>query len=119
MKQAEAHTEEKAARKNSHRSKALLYRRIGAGILVALAIALCVYIYTIGLSPAALMLGAGAVLLLLEALLLWVDLPVSRALQGVLGVLCIALLAFGFLDYNYVWMDAASCPNTPWWPACR
>ena len=111
MKQAETYSEEKAARKNSHRSKTLLYRRIGAGILVALAIGVCIYIYTIGLNPGALMLGAAAVLLLLEALLLWVDLPVSRALQGVLGVLCIALLAFGFLDYNYVWVNGRFVPK--------
>ena len=68
MKQAETYSEEKAARKNSHRSKTLLYRRIGAGILVALAIGVCIYIYTIGLNPGALMLGAAAVLLLMLAL---------------------------------------------------
>ena len=106
MNQAEAHSEDRTARKDSHRRKALLGRRICAGLLVALAVALCVYIYkVVGMNGAALMLGSAAVLLLVEALLLWVDLPVSKALIGVLGLLCIALTAYGFIDYNYVWQD--------------
>jgi len=111
MKQAEAHSEDRTARKKTRKQKRLIYRRVGAGVLAAMAVALIVYIGFIGLNTASLMWGAAAVLLLLEALLLWVDLPVSKALQGVLGVLCIALLAFGFLDYNYVRVDGRFVPK--------
>ena len=111
MKQAEAQMEGKTARKNNRKRKSLLYRRIGAGFLVAMAVALFVYISTIGLNTASLMWGVAAVLLLLEALLLWVDLPVSKVLQGFLGVVCIGLLAFGFLEYNYVLVDGRFVPK--------
>ena len=111
MKQAEAQFEGKTARKNNRKRKSLIYRRIGAGLLVAMAVALFIYIYTIGLNTASLMWGVAAMLLLLEALLLWVDLPVSKVLQGILGVLCIGLLAFGFLDYNYVRVDGRFVPK--------
>lgn len=111
MKQAEGHTEEKTAKKKERKRKTLLYRRIGAGVLVAMAVALCIYISTIGLNTATLMWGSAAALLVVEALMLWVDLPVSKALQGVLGVLCIGLLAFGFLDYNYVRVDGKFVPK--------
>ena len=111
MKQAEGHSEGKAAKKNNRRRTTLIYRRIGAGLLVAMAVALCIYISTIGLNTATLMWGSAAALLFVEALLLWVDLPVSKLLQGVLGVLCIGLLAFGFLDYNYVRVDGKFVPK--------
>ena len=111
MKQAEGHSEGKAAKKNNRRRMTLIYRRIGAGLLVAMAVALCIYISTIGLKTATLMWGSAAALLFVEALLLWVDLPVSKLLQGVLGVLCIGLLAFGFLDYNYVRVDGKFVPK--------
>lgn len=111
MKQAEGRSEGKAAKRDNRRRMTLLYRRIGAGLLVAMAAALCVYISTIGLNTATLMWGSAAALLVVEALLLWVDLPVSKLLQGALGVLCIGLLAFGFLDYNYVRVDGKFVPK--------
>lgn len=111
MRQAESHSEAKTAKKKERKRKTLLYRRIGAGVLVAMAVALCIYISTIGLNTATLMWGSAAALLVVEALMLWVDLPVSKALQGVLGVLCIGLLAFGFLDYNYVRVDGRFVPK--------
>ena len=39
MKQAEAQFEGKTARKNNRKRKSLIYRRIGAGLLVAMAVA--------------------------------------------------------------------------------
>ena len=111
MKQAEEHTGAKRARNSERKRRVLLYRRIGAFLLAALAVALGVYIYGLGLSPATLMWGVACALLLLEALMLAVDLPVSRALQGVLGVACIALLAGGFLSHNYVRVDGQFVPR--------
>ena len=105
MRQAEEQTGAKRAGKSDRRRRVLLYRRIGAFVLVVMAVALAVYVYPIGLSPATLMWGAACVLLILEALMLCVDLPVSRALEGALGVACIALIAFGFLNHNYVRVD--------------
>ena len=111
MKQAEAHSEDRTARRDDSRRRALLYRRIGAVVLVLMAMALFIYIFTLKLNSAVLMWGSAGVLLLIEALLLWVDLPVSRALQGFLGVLCICLLAYGFLDYNYELVDGRFVPK--------
>ena len=111
MKQAEAHTEDRTARRDDSRRRALLYRRIGAVVLVLMAVALFIYIFTLKLNSAVLMWGSAGVLLLIEALLLWVDLPVSKALQGFLGVLCICLLAYGFLDYNYELVDGRFVPK--------
>ena len=65
----------------------LLLRRVIAGILVACA------------------------LLLVEALLLAVNLKVSRVLMGVLGFACIALLATGFLTEYYVRVDGRFVPK--------
>ncbi len=89
-------------RADDGKKKLLLYRRIGAGVLVALAIALGVFLHTIDLSVGKLMWGVALALMLIEALLLAVNLKVSRALQAVLGVLCIALLCMGFLKQYYV-----------------
>ncbi|MBQ6325857.1 MAG: leucine-rich repeat protein [Clostridia bacterium] len=111
MKQAEAHIEDRTARRDDSRRRALLYRRIGAVVLVLMAVALFVYIFTLKLNSAVLMWGSAGVLLVIEALLLWVDLPVSKALQGFLGVLCICLLAYGFLDYNYELVDGRFVPK--------
>ena len=111
MKQAQGHAEDRHAGKKSRRRRTLLYRRIGAGFLAALAAALCVYIYMVGLSGAALMWGSAAVLLLIEALMLWVDLPVSRVLQGFLGVLCLLLLATGYLTHYYVRVNGRLVPK--------
>ncbi len=111
MRQAEAHTEDRTARRDDSRRRALLYRRIGAVVLVLMAVALFVYIFTLKLNSAVLMWGSAGVLLVIEALLLWVDLPVSKALQGFLGVLCICLLAYGFLDYNYELVDGRFVPK--------
>lgn len=85
--------------------RALLIRRIGAGLLVAMAVALFLFIRDIDLSVAKLMAGVAGALLLIEALLLAVDLRVSRTLQAVLGVLCIALLAGGYIKHYYVPVD--------------
>lgn len=111
MRQDQAHTEDMTARRDDSRRKALLYRRIGAVVLVLMAVALFVYIFTLKLNSAVLMWGSAGVLLLIEALLLWVDLPVSKALQGFLGVLCICLLAYGYLDYNYELVDGRFVPK--------
>ena len=89
----------------------LLYRRIGAGLLAAMAVALFIYLRGINLSVAKLMWGVAGALLLIEALTLCVDLRVSRALQAVLGVLCIALLAGGFINHNYVPVDGRLVPR--------
>lgn len=105
MRQSEEQTGARRAKKSGRKRRLLLYRRIGAGLLVALAVALGVYTFGLGLSPATLMWGSACALLLLEALMLAVDLPVSRFLQGLLGVICLALLAMGFLNYNYVRVD--------------
>ncbi len=111
MRQSEAQNGSKRAGKSQRKRRTLLYRRIGAGLLVAMAVALGVYIFSIPLCPASLMWGSACALLLVEALMLWVDLPVSRALEGVLGVLCIALLAMGFLNYNYASVDGKLVPK--------
>lgn len=111
MKHEEAQSGAKRIGRNQRRRRLLLYRRIGAGLLAALGVALAVYTLGIALCPAALMWGSASVLLLLEALMLWVDLPVSRLLQGVLGIACIALLALGFLNYNYASRDGKLVPK--------
>lgn len=85
--------------------RALLIKRIGAGLLVAMAVALFLFIRDIDLSVAKLMAGVAGALLLIEALLLAVDLRVSRTLQAVLGVLCIALLAGAYIRHYYVPVD--------------
>ena len=105
MRQSGEQTGAKRARKSERKRRILLYRRIGAVLLVAMAVALGVYTFSLGLSPATLMWGSACALLLLEALMLSVDLPVSRVLQGFLGVICLALLAMGFLNHNYVRVD--------------
>ena len=111
MKQEQTRNPARRARGRKERRRLLLYRRIGAGLLVALAIAVGVVALRFGVSAAGLMWGSACVLLLLEALLLAVDLPVSRALQGVLGVICLALLAAGFVNHNYVRVDGALVPK--------
>lgn len=83
----------------------LLLRRVIAGILAAGAAALWIFMKGIDLSVAKLMLGVACALLLVEALLLSVNLKVSRLLMGVIGVLCVALLAMGFLKQYYVRVD--------------
>ena len=95
MKHEEAQSGAKRVGRNQRRRRLLLYRRIGAGLLAALGVALAVYTLGIALCLAALMWGSASVLLLLEALMLWVDLPVSRLLQGVLGIACITNMATG------------------------
>ena len=89
-------------KKSKRIRRSLIYQRLGAGLLVAMTVALGVYIFSIGLTPATLMWGSACALMLLEALMLSVDLPVSRFLQGLLGLICLALLATGFLNHNYV-----------------
>lgn len=89
----------------------LLLRRVIAGLLVAAAVALAIFLRGVHLSVAKLMWGVACALLLIEALLLSVDLKVSRALQAVLGVLCVALLATGFLKHYYVRVDGRFVPK--------
>lgn len=93
------------------KSRALLFRRIGAGLLLAMAVALALFMRTINLSVGKLMWGAACGLLVIEALLLAVNLRVSRALQAILGVLCIALLCLGFLKQYYVRVDNRFVPK--------
>ena len=95
-------SQEQAKRERKSGSRALLFRRIGAGLLLAMAVALALFMQTINLSVGKLMWGAACGLLVIEALLLAVNLRVSRTLQAVLGVLCIALLCMGFLKQYYV-----------------
>ena len=84
------------------RKRGLLYRRIGAGLLLAMAVALGLFLHTLDLSAGKLMGCAACALLVVEALLLTVNLRVSRALQAVLGVACILLLGLGFIRQYYV-----------------
>ena len=93
------------------KKRLLLVKRIGAGLLVAMAVAMAIFLRGIDLSVAKLMWGVACGLLVIEALLLAVDLRVSRALQAILGVACIALLALGFLKQYYVRVDGAFVPK--------
>lgn len=83
----------------------LILRRVIAGLLVAGAVALVFYLRTINLGFPKLMMGVACALLVVEALLLSVNLRVSRLLQGALGLICIALLALGLLTQYYVNVD--------------
>lgn len=97
---------EKPSARQQRRKRAMLYRRIAAGVLAAAAVALGVLIFTtMKLSPAALMWGVACALLLAEALLLCVDLPASKLLQGVLIFACVGLLALGYIDNFYERVD--------------
>ena len=89
---------EHAARKK----RIMLFRRIGAVLLLALAVAVGVFLYPLPLSAGKLMGWAGCGLLVVEALLLAVNLRVSIGLQTVLGVLCILLLGLGYIKHFYV-----------------
>ncbi len=89
----------------------LLLRRVIAGILVACAVGLGIYLSTLRLSFGKLLMGVACALLLVEALLLAVNLKVSRVLMGVLGFACIALLATGFLTEYYVRVDGRFVPK--------
>lgn len=85
------------------RKRALLIRRIGAGLLVALALGLGGYmLYVLPLSAGKLLALAGCALMVVEALLLAVDLRVSKGLQAVMGVLCILLVGLGLITHFYV-----------------
>lgn len=83
----------------------LILRRVIAGLLVAGAVALAIYLRTIDLGFPKLMMGVACALLVVEALLLSVNLRVSRLLEGALGLACIALLATGLLTQYYVNVD--------------
>jgi len=112
MKQAIEHKDEERARGKDRRRRALFYSRIAAAVLAVLALALEIYTFReIGFTAGGLMLGVAGALLLVEALTLCVDLPVSRALQGVLGVLFLALLAGGFVTHNYARVDGKLVPR--------
>lgn len=89
----------------------LLLRRVIAGILVACAVGLGIYLSTLHLSFGKLLMGVACALLLVEALLLAVNLKVSRVLMGVLGFACIALLATGFLTEYFVRVDGRFVPK--------
>ncbi len=89
----------------------LLLRRVIAGILVACAVGLGIYLSTLRLSFGKLLMGVACALLLVEALLLAVNLKVSRVLMGVLGFACIALLATGFLTEYFVRVDGRFVPK--------
>ena len=91
--------------KNKKHNGWLILRRVIAGLLVAGAVALAIYLRTINLGFPKLMMGVSCALLLVLALLLSVNLRVSRALQGILGVICIGLLALGLLTQYYVRVD--------------
>ena len=91
--------------KKKKRNGWLILRRVIAGLLVAGAVGLAIYLKSIDLGFPKLMMGVSCALLLVLALLLSVNLRVSRALQGVLGVICIALLALGLLTQYYVRVD--------------
>ena len=109
MKQAEV--KKKRRKRSAISRRMMLYRRIGAGLLAALAVALGVVIFGMTLNLSSLMLAVACALLILEALTLWVRLPVSRALQGVLAVLCLVLLATGFVSYYYRPVDGRLVPK--------
>ena len=91
--------------------RTLLIGRIAAGVLVALAVALAIFLRGVPLGPAALMWGSACVLLVLLAVTLSVRLPVSRALQCCLGVLCLALLAGGYLNHFYARLNGRFVPR--------
>ena len=84
---------------------ALIARRVVAVVLVAAAVALALFVRGLGITPAAIMLGAACALLLVEALLLSVDLPVSRLLHGAICLACLALLALGYVNHFYAMSD--------------
>ena len=89
----------------------LIVRRVVAAVLAAAAVALAIYAHGIGLTPATLMWEAACGLLLLEALMLSVNLPVSKLLKGLTGVLCVALLVGGFLNHFYARVDGKFIPK--------
>ncbi len=95
--------EESKRRGHAKRKKRILiYRRIGAVLLVGMAVAVALFLHTLKLSPGKIMGGAGCALLLVEALLLSVDLEVSKPLQAIVGVCCILLLGLGYIREYYV-----------------
>ena len=111
MSQIEEQYDVKRANTHKRHSKGLVIRRVIAVLLVAAAVALAVYTYGIGLSPASLMFASACVLLLAEALMLFVDLPVSRILEGIVGLACIALAAGGYMSHNFVRVDGQFVPR--------
>lgn len=110
MKQASKRNGKRLGGK-ARRRRALLIRRIAAGVLLAGAVALAMCISKIGLSPATLMWGSAAALLGMEALLLSVELPVSKALKWGTAFVCLALLAGGYLNHFYARVDGRFVPK--------
>lgn len=108
MNQAE---ESNRIEKVDRKKRMRIYRLIGAGLLVALAVGLGFFLHTLELSAGKIMGCAACALLLVEALLLAVNLRVSRALQAVLGVICILLLGLGFIRQYYVVVDSRFVPR--------
>ena len=106
----ERKSEGRESRKLKHR-QSMVARRVAALVLVIAAVALAVCVFSMGPGLARLMWGAACVLLLAEALLLSVDLPVSVALQGVLIAGCVALLALGFRSQFYTRVDGSYVPK--------
>jgi len=105
-------SEENNPRKRADRKKRLMiYRYIGAGLLLAMAVALGIFLHTLELSAGKLMGCAACALLVVEALLLVVNLKVSRGLQAVLGVLCILLLGLGYIKQYYVVVGSRFVPR--------
>ena len=100
MKQTQAPKGGKRAARRRRKRRALICRRIFAGVLAALAVALGVAVARLPFGPGSLMWGAACGLLLAEAALLLPRRKVSRLLRYALGVICLALLATGFL-HNY------------------
>ena len=98
-------TDEKKRKPQKSGGGMLLLRRVIAGLLAACAVGLWIFLGTLHLSFGKLLMGTACALLLLEALMLAVNLKVSRVLMGVLGFACIALLATGFLTEYYVRVD--------------
>ena len=111
MKQAEGRRRAGHAGRKHRSKRALLIGRIAAGVLVVMAVALAVVVRGIALSPASLMWGSACVLLVLLAATLSVRLPVSKALQWCLGIVCAALLVGGFLNHFYERVDGRFIPK--------
>ena len=91
--------------------RALRSRRIAGCVVALLAVALGVFVATIGWSLGSILMAAAALLMLLLAMGLWMRRPMPRGAIILLGLVCVALAAVGCVDHYYALVGGRFVPR--------